>query len=75
MIERDSTVLPEPDSPTMPRVCPRSTVNETPSVVGQRPLAPSRTWFGGPRRRAAAPRGGAGDVLVGPTDPVIPSTD
>ena len=25
MIERDSTVLPEPDSPTMPRVLPRST--------------------------------------------------
>ncbi len=26
MIERASTVLPDPDSPTMPRVCPRSTV-------------------------------------------------
>ena len=25
------TLLPEPDSPTMPRVCPASTSNETPA--------------------------------------------
>jgi hypothetical protein len=29
MIERDSTDLPEPDSPTMPSVLPRLTVNDT----------------------------------------------
>ena len=33
MIERDSTVLPEPDSPTMPKVLPRSTDSETPSTA------------------------------------------
>ena len=33
MTDRDSTVLPEPDSPTMPMVWPRSTVNETPSTA------------------------------------------
>ena len=33
MIERDSTVLPDPDSPTMPRVRPRSSVNDTPSTA------------------------------------------
>ncbi len=30
MMARDNTVLPEPDSPTMPRVLPWSRVNETP---------------------------------------------
>ena len=33
MIERESTVLPEPDSPTMPSVRPRSSVNDTPSTA------------------------------------------
>ena len=33
MIERDSTVLPEPDSPTTPSVLPRSRLNETPSTA------------------------------------------
>ena len=33
MIERDSTDLPEPDSPTMPSVLPRSRVNDTPSTA------------------------------------------
>ena len=33
MIERASTVLPDPDSPTMPRVWPRSTDRETPSTA------------------------------------------
>ena len=28
MIERESTDLPEPDSPTMPSVLPRSSVND-----------------------------------------------
>ena len=37
MIERDSTVLPEPDSPTMPSVRPRSRVNVTPSTARTRP--------------------------------------
>ena len=37
MIERDSTVLPEPDSPTMPSDRPRSSVNETPSTARTRP--------------------------------------
>ena len=32
MIERDSTVFPEPDSPTIPNVFPRSSVNDTPST-------------------------------------------
>ena len=33
MMDRERTVFPEPDSPTMPRVSPRSTVNETPSTA------------------------------------------
>ncbi len=33
MIERDSTDLPQPDSPTSPSVRPRSSVNETPSTA------------------------------------------
>ncbi len=33
MIERANTVLPEPDSPTMPRVWPWSTDSETPSTA------------------------------------------
>ena len=33
MIERDSTVLPEPDSPTTPSVWPRASENDTPSTA------------------------------------------
>ena len=33
MTERDSTVLPEPDSPTMPSVLPRSRLKVTPSTA------------------------------------------
>ena len=33
MIVRQVTLLPEPDSPTMPSVLPSSTVNETPSTA------------------------------------------
>src|SRR6202034_4374561 len=33
MIERASTVLPDPDSPTIPSVLPRATVKETPSTA------------------------------------------
>ena len=33
MIERDSTDLPQPDSPTTPSVLPRSRLNETPSTA------------------------------------------
>ena len=37
MIERDSTVLPEPDSPTTPSVRPRSSVKDTPSTARTKP--------------------------------------
>src|SRR5262249_36499092 len=37
MIERDSTDFPEPDSPTIPSVCPRSSVNDTPSTARVNP--------------------------------------
>src|SRR6478672_68000 len=37
MIVRQVTLLPEPDSPTMPSVCPLSTVNETPSTARTTP--------------------------------------
>src|SRR5438552_6469772 len=33
MIVRHVTLLPEPDSPTIPSVCPFSTSNETPSTA------------------------------------------
>ena len=37
MMARDSTVLPEPDSPTTPRVFPCSRVNETPCTARRLP--------------------------------------
>ena len=37
MIERLSTVLPDPDSPTMPTASPRSTVSDTPSTARTSP--------------------------------------
>ena len=37
MIERDRMVLPEPDSPTMPRALPRSRVKLTPSTARTTP--------------------------------------
>ncbi len=37
MIARDSTVLPEPDSPTIPSALPRSSENVTPSTARTRP--------------------------------------
>ena len=37
MIERESTDLPQPDSPTMPIVLPRSNENETPSTARTNP--------------------------------------
>src|SRR5437868_4443787 len=37
MIVRQVTLLPEPDSPTMPRVWPLSTLNETPSTARTTP--------------------------------------
>ena len=37
MIERTSTDLPEPDSPTTPRVSPRSRVNDTSSTARSSP--------------------------------------
>ena len=39
MIERDRIVLPEPDSPTMPIVLPRSSVNDTPSTALTKPAS------------------------------------
>ena len=37
MIERERTVLPDPDSPTMPSVLPRSIVKVTPSTAPTSP--------------------------------------
>src|SRR6266550_9380413 len=37
MMVRHVTLFPEPDSPTMPSVCPLSTVNETPSTARTTP--------------------------------------
>jgi hypothetical protein len=38
MIERDSTDLPHPDSPTRPSVRPRSSEKDTPSTARTMPL-------------------------------------
>jgi hypothetical protein len=43
MIDRLSTDLPDPDSPTMPSVVPRSRLSETPSTARTRPR-PVRKW-------------------------------
>ena len=40
MIVSAVTLLPEPDSPTIPSVSPRAELNETPSTAG---TMPSRT--------------------------------
>ena len=37
MIVRHVTLFPEPDSPTIPSVCPLSTLNETPSTARTTP--------------------------------------
>ncbi len=42
MIERVSTVLPDPDSPTIPSVRPRSRVKDTPSTDRTRPRTVSK---------------------------------
>ena len=42
MMVRDKTVLPEPDSPTMPSVSLRSRSKETPPTAGSRPFAVSK---------------------------------
>ena len=61
MIDRDSTVLPEPDSPTMPRVRPPSSVNVTPSTARTSPrddlkyVRTSSTTSNGSSVVAAAP--------------------
>ena len=60
MIERASTVLPEPDSPTMPTVRPRSTVKLTPLTAWTSPrgvvkeVCRSVTSSSGPETRAGA---------------------
>ena len=41
MIVRQVTLLPQPDSPTIPSVLPFSTVNETPSTAL---TIPSSVW-------------------------------
>ena len=42
---RDSTVLPEPDSPTMPSVLPWSSVSDTPWTAWTEPrLVAKETW-------------------------------
>ena len=59
MIERDRTVLPEPDSPTMPRVSPRPSSSETPSTAVRSPrgvlkvVRRSLTVSRGPERSSA----------------------
>ena len=59
MIERDSTVLPEPDSPTTPRVLPRSSENVTPSTARTMPRAVSKCGaeVGDVEQRAVERRG------------------
>jgi hypothetical protein len=42
MIERDSTVLPEPDSPTTPSVRPRASENDTPSTARTAPAGTAK---------------------------------
>ena len=62
MIERDRIVLPEPLSPTMPSVLPRSSVKLTPSTAR---TTPRGVWNVGaevarPRRQRAGPSGRLG---------------
>ena len=45
MIERESTDLPEPDSPTMPIVLPRSSVSDTPSTARTSPRGVLKNVF------------------------------
>ena len=51
-----SVVLPEPDSPTTPTVCPSRTSTETPSTALTWPTVRLSTprWMGNQTRRASA---------------------
>ena len=58
MIERESTDLPEPDSPTMPSVLPRSSVSETPSTACTSPRGVlKKVWT--PSTSSSGPSSGA----------------
>ncbi len=50
-IKRPSVLLPDPDSPTKPKVSPDSMSKETSSTARTSPLAPRRKWI----RRARRP--------------------
>ena len=78
MIDRDVTLLPQPDSPTRPRISPRSTEKSMPSTAR---TAPSRVWnevrrprtsSSGPRRArasaAAAPPAASSSMTVSSSD-------
>ena len=53
---RDSTVLPEPDSPTMPSVLPWSSVSDTPCTACSGPrLVAKETWRSSTSSSASRP--------------------
>ena len=54
MMARESTVLPDPDSPTMPSVLPRSRVSETPWTARSSPWGVAKET-----RRSSTARSGA----------------
>src|SRR5918911_1097110 len=58
---RLDTLLPEPDSPTMPSAWPRSTVYETPSTAFTRPSSVSKWTF---RSRTTSSGSGISDPRV-----------
>ena len=63
MTARDSTVLPEPDSPTMPSVLPWSSVKDTPWTARSGPREVAKET----RRSSTASSGSAvasGSVLI-----------
>src|SRR5437764_7109082 len=53
------TLLPDPDSPTMPRVLPRSTVNDSPSTALTTPSSVGK-WMRRSRTSRKADGGAAG---------------
>src|SRR5919109_3025689 len=63
--DRNVTLFPEPDSPTTPRVCPRSMVKFTPSTAFTSPSSVGK-WT----RRSLTSRSG-GPATLGVPDPGI----
>src|SRR6476646_7448093 len=66
MMERAKTDFPEPDSPTIPRVLPRSSVNVTPRTAWTRPRSEVKFVFRSVTCSSGPSVGSSSGVCPGP---------